>query len=168
MSDYYHDDIYDVHCYTIILHIYSQEFHEKVQSYKKLVIKTKQIYAKQFYREIRSLKSRNPKEFWKIIKTECKQNSNNISSFIFTGLIDHFRELNSDLRFSGYKPQSNTSLVAENAVINHPFTLIEIKAAIKLLKSNKACGGVDNVINEFSKYCHNDCLELIRAFSILL
>ena len=52
-------------------------------------------------------------------------------------------------RFSGYNPQSNTSLVPENDVINHPFTLLEIKAAIKLLKNNKACG-VDNEINEFS------------------
>ena len=66
------------------------------------------------------------------------------------------------------KPQSNTSLVAEYDVINHPFTLLEIKAAIKLLKNNKACG-VDNVINEFFKYCHNDCLELIVAlFNIVL
>ena len=144
-------------------HIQHQEFHKKVQSYKKLVIKTKQIYTKQFHREIRSLKSRNPKEFWKIIQTECKQNSSGISSLIFTGFIDHFRELNSDPRFSGYNPQSNTSLVPENDVINHPFTLLEIKATIKLLKNNKACG-VDNVINEFFKYCHNDCLELIVAF----
>ena len=149
-------------------HIQHQEFHEKVKSYKKLVIKTKQIYTKQFHREIRSLKSRNPKEFWKIIQTECKLNSSGISSLIFTGFIDHFRELNSDPRFSGYNPQSNTSLVPENDVINHPFTLLEIKAAIKLLKNNKACG-VDNVINEFFKYCHNDCLGLIVAlFNIVL
>ena len=144
-------------------HIQHQECHEKVTFYKKLVIETKQIYTKQFHREIRSLKYRNPKEFWKIIQTECKQNSNGISSLIFTGFIDHFRELNSDSPFSGYKPQSNTSLVPENDVINHPFTLLEIKAAIKLLKNNKACR-VDNVINEFFKYCHNDCLELIVAF----
>ena len=77
-------------------HIQHQEFHKKGQSYKKLVIKTKQIYTKQFHRKIRSLKSRNPKEFWKIIQTECKQNSSGISSLIFTGFIDHFRELNSD------------------------------------------------------------------------
>ena len=89
-------------------HIQHQEFHEKVQSYKKRVIKTKQIYTKPFHREIRSFKSRDPKEFWKIIQTECKQNSNGISSLILTGFIDHFRELNSDPRFSGYKPQSNT------------------------------------------------------------
>ena len=67
-------------------HIQHQEFHKKVQSYKKLVIKTKQIYTKQFHREIRSLKSRNPKEFWKIIQTECKQNSSGISALILQDL----------------------------------------------------------------------------------
>ena len=121
-------------------YIQHHEFQEKVQSHKKLVIKTKKIYTKHYHREMRSLKSRNPKEFRKIIQTECKHNSNGISSLIFTGFIDHFRELNSDPRFFGYKPQSNTSLVPENDVINHPFTLLEIKAAIKLLKNNKACG----------------------------
>ena len=69
---------------------------ENVKSYKKLVFKTKQKYTKQFHREIRSLKSRNPKEFWKIIQTECKQNSNGISSLVFTGFIDHFPEFNSN------------------------------------------------------------------------
>ena len=41
------------------IHIQHQEFHDKVQSYKKLVIKTKRIYTKQFHREMRSLKSSN-------------------------------------------------------------------------------------------------------------
>ena len=53
------------------------------------------------------------------------------------------QEYNSN-RFSGYKPQSNTSLVHENNVINHPFTPLKIKAAIKLLINNKACR-VDNI-----------------------
>ena len=78
-------------------------------------------------------------------------------------MLDHFRELNRAPRFYGYKPQTNTSLVPENNVINHPFTLLEMKAAIKLLNNNKA-SGVENGINEFFKYCHNDCLELVVTF----
>ena len=115
-------------------YIQHQEFQEKVQSYKKLVIKTKQIYTKQYHKEIRSLKSRNPKEFWKIIQTECKQNSNGISSLISTGFIDHFHESNNDLRFFGYKPQSNTSLVPENDVINHPFYPARNKSSNKTVE----------------------------------
>ena len=85
-----------------------------------MVIKTKQIYTKQFHRESRSLKSRNSKEFWKIIQTKCKLNSNGIPSLIFTGFIDHSRELNSDPRFSGYKPQTNTSYWSLKMMLSTP------------------------------------------------
>ena len=40
---------------------------------------------------------------------------------------------------------------------------MEIRAAIKQLKNNKACG-LDKIINEFFKYCHNDCIPLIVDF----
>ena len=66
--------------------------------------------------------------------------------------------------FTGAVPQLvDTSTFPEYNVINQPFTMPEITAEIKLLKNNKACG-VDNVINEFFKYCNNDCLELIVDF----
>ena len=65
---------------------------------------------------------------------------------------------------SGAVPQFvDTSTFPEYNVINQPFTMPEITAAIQLLKNNKACG-VDNVINEFFKYCNSDCLELIVDF----
>ena len=106
------------------------------------------MHIKKFHKEIRNLMTRNPKEFWKIIQSECKQTYGNTS----------FRELNSDPMFSGDVPQFvDTSTFSEYNVINQPFTMPEITAAIKLLKNNKA-GGVDNVINEFFKYCNNDCL----------
>ena len=57
----------------------------------------------------------------------------------------------------------DTSTFPEYNVINQHFTMSEITAAIKLLKNKKAFG-VDNVINEFFKYCNNDCLELIIDF----
>ena len=76
-------------------------------------------------------------KLWKIIQSECKQTYGNTSSRVFNEFIEH--------------------------LINQPFTMPEITAAIKLLKNNKA-GGVDNVINEFFKYCNNDFLELIVDF----
>ena len=55
-----------------------------------------------------------------------------------------------------------------NDVINQPFSLDEIKIAIKKIKNNKA-SGVDNVLNEFIKYCHVDCLKLlVDYFNIIL
>ena len=85
-------------------------------------------------------------------------------SRVINELIEHFRELNSDPMFSGDVPQFvDISTFPEYNVINQPFTMPEITAAIKLLKNNKACG-VDNVINGFFKYCNNDRLELIVDF----
>ena len=122
------------------------------------------MHIKKFHKEIRNLKTRNPKEFWKIIQSECKQTYGNTSSRVFNEFIEHFRELNSDPMFTGAVPQLvDTSTFPEYNVINQPFTMPEITAEIKLLKNNMACG-VDNVINEFFKYCNNDCLELIVDF----
>ena len=51
----------------------------------------------------------------------------------------------------------------ENEAINRPFSLEEVELAIRKLKNNKA-SGVDNVINEFFKHCHNDCIKIIVDF----
>ena len=46
-----------------------QLFHEHVKQYKNVVSKTKKIYTRKFHSDIRKLKTKNPKEFWKVIKT---------------------------------------------------------------------------------------------------
>ena len=43
------------------------------------------------------------------------------------------------------------------------FTLDEIRYSIKKLKNNKA-SGADKVINEFFKFCHVNCMQLIVDF----
>ena len=77
-----------------------QEYAEQINIYKKLCLK-----AKKFHKEIRNLKTRNPKEFCKILQSECKQTYGNTSSRVFIEFIEHFRELNSDPMFSGAVPQ---------------------------------------------------------------
>ena len=54
-----------------------------------------------------------------------------------------------------------------NDVINQPFSLDEIKIAINIFFNTAS--GVDNVLNEFIKYCHVDCLKLlVDYFNIIL
>ena len=38
---------------------------EHIQEYKKIVLKTKKICTNEFHYKIRSLKTRDPKQFWK-------------------------------------------------------------------------------------------------------
>ena len=123
-----------------------QLFHEHVKKYKKLVLKTKKKYTKKFHSEIRNLKSRNPREFWKIISSESNNNSQS-SKILFSEFVDHFREINEDPLFNGATSQSMSEL-STNDAINHQFTIMEIKSAIKRLKNSKA-SGADSIINEF-------------------
>ena len=50
-----------------------------------------------------------------------------------------------------------------NDAIDPPFNIDEIKSSIKKLKNNKT-SGVDNVVNEFFKYAHTDCIQLTVDF----
>ena len=78
-----------------------QSFQEHVQQYKKLVSKTKRTHTLQFPTKIRNLKTHNQREFWNILKSETNYKSTEIDCVTFTEFIEHFRELNSDLMFSG-------------------------------------------------------------------
>ena len=117
--------------------------------------KTKKIYTRKFHSDIRKLKTKNPREFWNVIKTETNTKQSQFNDTLFVEFVDHFRELNSDPLFSGtvsllYDP----AITQENEDINRSFSLEEVKLAIRNFKNNKA-SGVDNVKNEFFKHYHN-------------
>ena len=141
-----------------------QIFHEHGKMYKKVINKTKKKYTIKFQSEIRNLKTTNPKEFWKIIKTESSYKLRESSLTIFTEFVDHFREINIDPVFTVIdSPLCQVSVNSQNEAINKPFSVEEITLAIKKLKNNKA-SGVDNIINEFFKYCPHDCIQIIVDF----
>ncbi len=141
-----------------------QEFETHFKTYKKCVTKSKRSYTKEFHSEIRNLKTRNPKEFWKIINTNTKLNSKDNSTIVFAQFIDHFKELNSAPLLPGVaQPLPNIGDTPHNDAINEPFTLCEIKHAIKKMKNNKSCGA-DNMINEYFKHCQPECLHIIVDF----
>ena len=137
-----------------------QLFHDHVKRYKKLVSNTKRLYLKKFHIEIRNLKTHNPKEFWKFIQTEPMHNSTGCHSIMFQAFVKHFQELSCDPTLSGIvSPMHDASTAQSNDAINQPFTIAEVKLAIRQLKNCKA-SGVDNIINGFFKHCHNDCYQL--------
>ena len=151
-------------CMTIknsLKHVYNpqyQLFHEHVKQYKNIVSKTKKIYTRKFHSNIRKPKTKNPRELWNVIKTETNTKHSQFNDTLF---VDHFRKINSDPLFSGTVPLLyDPAITQENEAINRPFSLEEVKLEIRKLKNNKA-SGVDNVINEFFKHCHNYCIHII-------
>ena len=135
-----------------------QLFHKHVKQYKKVVSKTKKIYTRKFHSDIRKLKTQNPSEFWKVIKTETNTKQSQFNTPLIVEFVDHFRELNSDPLFSSTVPLLyNPVITLENETIKRPFSLEGI------LKNNRA-SGADIVVNEFFKHCHNDCIQIIVDF----
>ena len=134
-----------------------QLFHEHVKQYKKVGKKNKKIYTRKFNSDIRNLKTQNPREFWKVIKTETNTKQSQFKDTLFVEFVYHFRELNSDPLFSDTVPLLyNPVITLENEAITRPFSLEEVKLTIGKLKNNKA-SGVDNVIPSFQDRMRSKC-----------
>ena len=136
-------------------------YHIHVKTYKKCVNKTKNIYTKKFHDQIRCLKTRNPKEFWEIIKEESSIHSQDTSPIVFTDFIEHLKKLNKVPHLEESDPHLLNTSTNEN--INQPFSLEEVKFCNNQLKVNKADGS-DIILTEFLKYCHCDCIPMIVDF----
>ena len=118
-----------------------QSFREHAMMYKRSVSRAKKSYISKFHKEIRSLKTSNPREFWKVLKTDLTNKTSDPSPLIFAEFVNHFRELSSESVPSCVAPYPlDTSAISTNDAINQPFTITEIKTAIKQLKNNKASG----------------------------
>ena len=92
------------------------------------------------------VKTRNPKEFWKIIKKESSIHSQDTSPIVFSDFIEHFKKLNKVPHLEESIPHLLNTSTNEN--INQPFSLEEIKFGINQLNVNKA-GGSDIILIEF-------------------
>ena len=80
-----------------------QLFHEHVE-HDKVVSKTEKFYTRKFHSDNRKLKTKNPREFWKVIKTKTNTKQSQFNVTLFVEFVDHFRELESDPLCSGTVP----------------------------------------------------------------
>ena len=142
---------------------------EKVKYYSKLykreLKKSQREYYRNLNRKLNSMSSKDPKEFWKMLKNKNKQNIGlNLECFK-----THFQELNDgdeislheEVTFKNYDGSSNIEL-------NRPITASEIFKCIHQLRNNKACGE-DLILNEFLKStCHIFVDIYVKLFNIIL
>ena len=84
-----------------------------------------------------------------------------------------FENLNRNPRNNHMTNILNSQLIAksytnENEDINMPFTVQEVKVAIKRLKNNKSAR-IDGILNEFLKHCPNDMyIAITQLFNLAL
>ena len=100
---------------------------------------------------MKELRSKNSKEYWKILNSGCRKKQPNIS---ISSLFDFFKKLNEalvniehDYDLLNIEPHL---INTPNIEINGQITANEILKSIQDLKTQKACAD-DNIINEYIK-----------------
>ena len=115
--------------------------------------------------KLRNLKSKNPKEYWKIISSiDNKKLDSNIE---LDSLYSFFRDLNAEPGSESHQMIDNMNIDDDDEVLNSPITDCEILKCIKSLKNNKACSN-DQIINEYIKSTSEIMLPLYNSFFNLI
>ena len=121
------------------------------KEYKKLLDKSIVNHRKVMRQKMKELRSKNSKEYWKILNSGCRKKQPNIS---ISSLFDFFKKFNEalvniehDYDLLNIEPHF---INTPNIEINGQITADEILKSIQDLKTQKACGD-DNIIKEYIK-----------------
>ena len=152
-----------------------EEMKNKSKNYKICLTRAKCEYQNKLCKELRGLKSSDPKKYWSILNRELDQNKDSTLPVSLIELLNHFKKLS----FSGditresieTKDDGNPPNFIKDLDmygLNVPFSVSEVKIAIKKLHNNKACG-LDQIINEFFKAASPIMLFTItKLFNLIL
>ena len=122
------------------------------------------IYRKKMSKELRNLKSNDPKEYCQILNRGKKKTQSNIP---IKSLLEYFKELNStpneneNSTFSWNIDPYDVNCV--NKDLNQKITQKEILDCTKRLKNNKVSGD-DRVINEYIKFTPDKFIDVYEDF----
>jgi hypothetical protein len=131
------------------------------RAYKKLLKRTAKVFNDDFQRKLRSLRTKNPRMYWKAVGDKPKSSC----PIDIATLFEHFSKLTgSDEANTPDLPDTSE----QNVFINQDFTREEVGEALNALKNNKS-GGADNIINEFLKNAPEVMICIItQLFNIIL
>ena len=136
------------------------------KTYKKLIAKKKEAYFGAKNQLLKSLKTNNSHEYWKIIN-KCDSSKRTPPNIELHTFAKHFQKLsavdNVDSFDLGLIMSDNC-----NDWINMPFSRTEIMDCIKRLRNHKA-SGIDNIHNEFLKACPPTMVTIfVELFNVVL
>ena len=145
-----------------------EEYVDAGKKYKKLLKRKKKFFHRNLNVSLRSLKSKNPKEFWNML-SDREVDKRPVINISMSDFVAHFSKLGSGDGTTTAVNESHVSHSEGNVnVLNDPISLTEVEKMIRKLKNSKACGR-DLIHNEFLKNFPVDLLYVIvKFFNIIL
>ena len=123
------------------------EFKNKSKDYKKSLKTAKRKARNKWHKELRTMRFRDPKEYWRKVKDQPNQNC----PINLDTLFDHFKTLNNNDNIDIDNEIPEVNLEYDTEGLNAVITEEEVTNAINLLKNGKAVG-IDEIRNEFIKH----------------
>ena len=145
---------------------------QKSQNYRLTMKTAYRDYHNTIHTNLRTLKSKDPKEYWNIIN-KAQSSGPKMGNVTLENFTDHFRGLNENdltnttLRADQDTPLSQQVPTNDDLPFNQLITEGEIRKTIKMLKNGKA-GGIDQILNEYIKNSPSDMVKLIHSFFNLI
>ena len=135
------------------------------KQYKKTIRVAINKYKHNFKKELRNMRSKSPKDYWKYVNSLNKKSTS--TDLDINEFYDFFKKLNAN-DDDNEVPDPDFPNIQLTNDLDIAITPDEVMKAIKNLKNNKSCG-LDNIINEYIKSSTELLLPIyVRLFNKIL
>ena len=146
--------------------IFFDRFKEAEKRYKKTMDDSIKAYRNSIKEKLSKLRTDNPKDYWRVLNSSCKERRKDESISIDT-LHDFFRELNMPENDDDGADLVDVNIDDGVFPINCPIEMDELVKAVKGLKNDKASAD-DAIINEYIKNSMDKMCEVyLKLFNII-
>ena len=114
---------------------------------------------------MRSLKSKDPKVFWKIVNGSTEEKREEYNKLSCDTFLEYFKSLRKeeDINENDFDQTHLDDNTTFTELLDTPFTEEEVLTVVNNLKNNKACG-LDNITNEILKAFSSKLLPVLTNF----
>ena len=141
-----------------------KEFKKACKKYKKDIKRFYHVRNENLVKRLRTLKSRNPKQYWQLLKEESRETL----SVDMQSMFSHFKGLSSHQEINNHETNEEANIPYDDSALNSSITEQEIYNAVKKLKNSKSSGD-DNVKNEYLKNSLPKMMDIyVKMFNRIL
>ena len=124
------------------------------------------MHTKVFHERIRSLRSSDPRAYWKILSSDNRQKKHTVDAISHDLFVEHFEKLGNNPEEELLHTFDDGTDIFVHDDLENDISDEGLKC-IKKLKNNKSCG-YDGILNEFLKTSTKLLIAFTTLFNIVL